>query len=556
MFSTKKKKLFDNSKLEVTSKSGAFVNAGLKKSVEVRSGNGSLQYSTSGNDFVDQFSNLSVWKSPRAIAEIWNSQQTLWNINAKLSIMFILFVRTITRVVTFWTGERTETPQRGTGLKHEAIGRMLWLAIHQPKSFWKNINLYIAVGSWKDIFKMMEMDLVYHGWDDKKLNFKQMANLIIIGLSNSNQSELIKKYLPSIDARSKCTTVESQARTMIAKYLASEMKLDYTAYRKLKSSGTAHDWQKAISQKRFSAINFDTIHGRALMLLATSKFLKNQGLTAQYTKWIENKPVAKFTGYVCELAMKITYGIQPHVKATLNAQFNQLIETAKKGMGTNSGFITVVDTSGSMGSFASGTTMTARAVAQSLSVYFAKLLTGKFANAWIEFNNVAKMHTYKANNFVDMYNEGMEEEYIGGTDFQSVIRLFISIKKQGVPESEFPTGILCLSDGEFDLSDLNKTNVESARKSLLDAGFSKEYVEDFKIVLWNIPNHFYGKAKVQFETFGDVKNVFYMSGYDGSIVSFLINGEVKNDTIAKAVSTAEELFQAAMDQDILKMVEV
>lgn len=554
MFKTKKSQLFETKPVKTTKASeNPFVLGGLKKGAETTSGNGALKYSSSGNEFVNQFSSLSIWKAPRAISDIFTSQDTLWNINARMSVMFILFIRTITRVVMFWDGTRTEAPQRGSGLKHEAIGRMLWLGINQPLVFWKNIHLLVAAGSWKDIFKMMELDLVYHGWDEKKLDFKQFANLIILGLSNSNQSELIKKYLPSIDAKSKCTTVESQARTIIAKYLASQMSLSYVEYRKLKSSGTAHDWQKVISQKRIKEINFDTIHGRALMQLVTSKFLKNQGLTSVYAHWINSRPIAKFTGFVAELAGKIQPSIENHVKVTLNAQFDGLVKTAQENVNVNTGLICVVDTSGSMGSYGTEKNMTARAIAQSMSVFFAKMLKGKFANAWIEFNNTAKMHTYKANNFVDMYIEGMKSSFIGGTNFQAVIDLFISIKRTGVPESDFPIGILCLSDGEFNPAHLGKTNVESALNKMRVAGFSKEYVDNFKIILWNIPNNHYGKMRVQFETFGDVKNVFYLSGYDGSIISFITNGEISPE---KAVSTAEELFDVAIHQELMQKVEL
>ena len=56
------------------------------------------------------------------------------------------------------------------------------------------------------------------------------------------------------------------------------------------------------------------------------------------------------------------------------------------------------------------------------------------------------------------------------------------IKEQGVPEKDFPTGILCVSDDEFNPATLNKTNVDAFRDGLRNAGFSDEYVENFKIV--------------------------------------------------------------------------
>jgi hypothetical protein len=49
----------------------------------------------------------------------------------------------------------------------------------------------------------------------------------------------------------------------------------------------------------------------------------------------------------------------------------------------------------------------------------------------------------------------------------------------------------------------------------------------------------------KFETYGDTPNVFYFSGYSAATVSFLTN-EIK---------TAAELFEAAMNQEILSLVQ-
>ena len=75
----------------------------------------------------------------------------------------------------------------------------------------------------------------------------------------------------------------------------------YAAYRKMKSSGTAHSWQQVISKKQFDRIDFNKVAGRALQKLTNSKFLENHNLEDAYAKWIASQPVAKFTGYVYEL---------------------------------------------------------------------------------------------------------------------------------------------------------------------------------------------------------------------------------------------------------------
>lgn len=557
MFTAKKQKLFDVNKKDKTSETNSFVEAGLKKSAETLSQNGALKYSTTGNPFVDQFGLLGNYKTPRSFNEISKDCEILWGLNPLLTVVFILYIRTISRVTTLLNGIVTSVPQKGAELKHESIMRMIWLHIKAPNTFWKNIGLFISVGSWKDIITMLSYDLQYNGWDNRVLNWDKFGSLILSGLDNKNASELLKKYLPTIKSNNSCTTIESQADNLIGKWICSLLYgnkgensgYTYKKYRKLKSSGTAHQWQQLISKRQFEKLDFNTIHGRALNLLVKGKFLKNQNLQERYNEWISSttKPV-KYTGFVHELfepfhKYRMLYVVPIELQKTINAQFETLVKKGGEKKATN--FIVVRDTSGSMSGTAKGTNMSAGDIAKALALYFSEFLTGYFSDSWIEFNSAAKMHKWKGNNPVEKwFNDN--SDYIGNTDFQSVIDLFCRIKREGVSESEFPTGILCISDGEFDLSSLGKTNVDTALMRLREAGFSEEYVSNFVIVLWNIQTGYGRHSGNKFETFGNVPNVFYFSGYSPSVISFLTS-EVKN---------AEELFLESMNQEILNMVEI
>ena len=108
--------------------------------------------------------------------------------------------------------------------------------------------------------------------------------------------------------------------------------------------------------------------------------------------------------------------------------------------------------------------------------------------------------------------------------------------------------------GEFDGYGTNKsTNFQLAIKKLRKAGFSDEYVNSFKIILWDIPNVWYDDNKVKFEDFADAPNFFYMSGYDPSAVVFILGGSKPE---LKAPKNAEELFLTAMDQELLNRVRI
>lgn len=574
MFNSKKISLFENKTASAVGKStmtvptNKFVRSAFKSSVTTNAyGNGAKKLTTTGSVFVDQFGSITSYKAPRSYSEVDKSMTELWQQNKALTIALVFYIRMITRVVSLFNGVRTTTAQRGQGLKHEGIFRMIWLHVNAPKTFWKNIVLFISVGSWKDIITMLSYDLQWHGWKDRVLDWNKFGALILAGLENPNTSELLKKYLPQIKANKQCTTVESQADNMIAKWICSliyggktneDSYKNYKSYRKLKSSGTAHQWQQLISQHDMLKINFDTIHGRALAQLVSGKFLKNQGLEFAYESWISTKAIAKYTGYVYELLAPVKVGytnspLKTYQISTINAQFMGLIETAKKGMkDDDAGLLVVVDTSSSMTGMVPSTKVSAYSVAKAMALYFSYLLKGTFENSWMEFADGAKLHYWKGNTPVEKLQNDKSEAY-GSTNFQSVANTFVKMKtKQNIPESDFPSGILCLSDGLFNSTRNNKSNFTVLLDTLRMGGFSEEYVNKFKVVLWDVPNNSYGTTPSLFEDFADTPNLFHMSGLDGSVVAF-ITGVDHQKALPK---TSEELFLAAMDQECLHMLEV
>lgn len=580
MFDSKKTSLFStnrtasvenqNSSADTMVSDNAFINEAIVQSSATQNlGNGALKYTTTGSDFVDQFGKVTQYKKPRSFSEISSDMSKLWSKNKLLTLALTFYIRMITRIVQFFSGAKTATTQRGQGLKHEGIFRMIWVALNAPETFWKNISLFITIGTWKDIFVMLSYDLQYHGWEDRKLDWNKMGQLILAGLENPNTHNLVKKYLPQIKSSSQCKTVEAQADNMIAKWicsllfgneghdLPSRRAADYKKYRKLKTSGTAHEWQKLISQNRLIEIDFKTIHGRALAQLVSGKFLSNNNLEEKYEAWIMSQPLAKYTGYVYELLAPVKFGyvnrrLKKYQEDTINKQFYGLIETAKNGMNDKSSFIVVVDSSSSMTSQAIGTKASSYDVAKAMALYFSYLLKGRFEKAWMEFSNGCEIKFWRGSTPVENLQNDKSEAY-GSTNFQAVADTFVRIKREGVEESEFPTGILCVSDGCFNRTSTNETNFSVLIKKLREAGFSEEYVNNFKVVLWDIPNGYYGgQAQTAFEGSAKTPNLFHISGLDGSAIAFLMGTEY-NPSVPK---TSEELFLAAMNQEVLSLLEV
>jgi hypothetical protein len=552
MFTTKKKELFKTKVKRVAESvypDNQFLFGGAKKSAETVSGNFALKYKTSGSEWVNQFSNFGVYKNPRSFADISNDCATLWAQDQELFIKFALYTRMISRKTDLaLLGIRTEKAQSGAELKHEGIMRAIWLQTKAPETFWKNVGLFVAAGSCKDLITMLRYDLVHHGWEGRVLDWDKFKNLILTLLENKSTTNLVKKYLPQIRAKSNCTTVDSQANCMIAKWICSfTCEGNYKQYRMLKTSGTAHQWQQLISQKKFDRIDFGKIHGRALTLLAKSKFLRNQNLQDRYSEWIKSQKTVKTTGYVYELLCELDANGDSLFEETVNKQFAEAVAKVKGDDENHTSLIVVRDISSSMTSLANGTKFSSYNIAKALALYFSEFLTGTFANHYMNFSSSVELKAWKGSTPVEKWGNARESAY-GSTNFQGVIDTFCHLKVTGTPEEDFPQGILCVSDGEFDPAQLGKTNVDTALSELTQAGFSRDYVDNFKIILWNIPNSFYGaRSGVKFETFGDVKNIFYMSGYSGSNVKFALENKVE---------TAEEVFLAAMDQELLSLVTI
>jgi hypothetical protein len=558
MFNSKKKTLFQV-KQQPTSAipTQPFIRKGLEKAVTTTSlGNGAVKLTTTSNDFVDQFGKAAQYKAPRSFEEISKDQSLLFSQNKFMAIAMIIYLRMITRIVALFTGGKTSEVQRGQGLKHEGIFRMIWLHINAPDLFWKNIALFISVGSWKDVFVMLSYDLVYNGWEGRKLDWENFGKLLLAGLENPSHSELIKKYLPQIKANSACKTVEAQADNIIAKWICSllfgskQSASSYKNYRKLKSGGTAHQWQQLISQGKHKLVDFDTIHGRALSQLVSSKYLKNQGLEAKYQEWISKKPIAKYTGYVYELFTTLSSNSTKYQKDTINKQFMGLVETAKQNILPNNKLLAIIDTSNSMTAKVPGTNVSAYTVAKAMALFFSYMLEGIFKDVFFEFTDNTRMKRWKGDSPVDQFlNE--RSSIIGSTNFQSVAAELVSIRKSGVSEQDFPGGIICISDGCFNSAGPNKTNTVAFKEKLLAGGFSPSFVNDFKIILWAIPNNYYGKAQTAFEGFADTPNLFHISGLDPAGIAF-ITGTTKN---APATSS-EDMLNIALNQEIMQLIQL
>ena len=556
---------------KTATKTNAFLSAVNYKTTTFTE-NGAVTNVTTGSAIVDQFGKAGNFRG-RTLAEVFTEQAEIWKENPEAALRFPFYLRMVTRKVKVNADNETDKVQSGQGARDESFKRLLWIAQEQPEAFYNNIWALPLVGSWKDMWTLMYYDIHEN---IKCLNQKTMFEIIAQGLLCDTHVDLIKKYMPRIKSQSKCKTEWTTVTNDLAKAFANHMGISYKEYNKMKSSGNAHDFQKLICSGNFKDLNWNHIPGRALNLLVSSKFLSNHNLRDNYTQWILNQPVAKFTGYVFELAKRLreargsryghSYGkdIAIELKHTLDAQFKGLVDKARADGKINENVWCCLDTSGSMNQPVKGLKdIYCSDIATSLALFFADLNTGPFHNKLIMFDNVSTPYDMKGESFCDRVMN-LPSVGCGGTNFQSAVDEIIKIRKQHpeIPLEQYPTTILVVSDMEFNPSNYSwygsprqsDTNYEYSVKSLKTV-FPSEFVDNMKFIWWDCVarhgvNHFEGTIKDG--------GCYFFSGFDGSIINILLNEDAIRDekTGEMRRPTAEEIVAKALSQEILNYIKL
>lgn len=528
--------------------------------------NGATTFLTSGKAIIDQFSHAGT-AIGRPIKTVFAEQSELWDEDPEAAIRFPFYLRLITRKVKVSEEKKTDTVQKGAGLRDEAFKRILWVAYIQPQAFRRNAWLLPIVGSWKDLWTLMLLDMENLNRLDRGFIFSIMA----AGLDDATQCDLIRKYMPAIKSTEKCKTERAKNLNVLAKTFASFLGLSAKEYRKMKASGTAHDFQKLICARAYADIDWKTIPGRALTHLISGKFLDNHGLTQDYLKWVMSQPTVKFTGYVYELGMKLdamghnlSMNSTPSRAAalyTINKQFDGLIDLAKQDQGGIKGnVLCALDTSGSMMSQISGTNgLTSYDVCVSLGIYFSELNEGYFHNTVAMFDNTSRVMKLSGT-FSEKWEAIRRATTAwGGTNFMSLVELLVAERKKhpSIPESEFPQTLLVVSDMQFNPSgyysrrdEREATNQEAAR-ALLRTVFSNEFVDNFNFIWWYCASR--SGAGHDVPATMDQGGNYVFSGFDGSVVTLLLGGE-EQDKPDGTPLTMEDMVNKALSQEIFAFV--
>lgn len=525
-----------------------------------RTENGAISYNTFGTALLDQFGKAGVYRG-RDINDVWSDQNILWSENPEFALKFPFYLRMITRQSNVIGHGKTEKVQRGAGARDEAFKRLLWIAKYHPEEFYRNLWLLPVVGSWKDLWVLLSFDGA-----NEYLNEHKFFEVIAEGINDPSHKDLVKKYMPRIRSSKKCTTSWAMKTNTLAKRFADVAGWSYKDYRTYKASGEAHTFQKIICKGLYSNIDWKTIPGKALLNLVSGKFLTNHNLEDTYYDWIKSQPVAKFNGYAFELGRKLGNSKYEFNKTsrvtriTVDKQFDGLIATASKDGGAIQGnVLCALDTSGSMsGPALDNAGTTPFHVCISLGIYFSELNQGAFHNTVAMFDDASTLLKLKGKTFSDKWNEIISQQTAwGSTNFQSVIDLIVNTRKNHpeVPLEDFPSTLVVVSDMQFNPSTSyynrisEQTNYETAMSKLRKV-FPKEFVDSFKIIWWYCSN----RKTSDFPSTMENGGTYMMSGFDGSIISFLLGGDIVVKTPDKKMPSMEDIIKTAFNQEVLTLI--
>lgn len=513
--------------------------------------------------FVDQFTGLAKCVEPRPYVDVARDMQALWVANPKLCVKFVAYTRLITRKCRVMTPEgmiQLDT-QQGEGLKNEGIMRMMWLAMYHKPTFHANIAYFAAAGSWKDFITMLTMDAMKNGYR-RKLDWDFFKKVLFAGLANGQTCDLVKKYLPRVQSNAACKTDEAKARNIVAKYLAEGLYgkpkdegdfSTYRRYRKMKNSGAAMQWQQLISQKKFLEIDFETVPGRALALLAGSKFFKHQGLKEKYRNWLKSRKKPSNNGFIHNLFRplgleKVAEKLPEFMETSINLSFNAFVDNAKKNRAKP--LLIVRDLSHSMNEEIDNLEVSPYSIGKSYALYHSALLPTIFSNSYGVFaNGGCELRKWKGAEAVDKWINDQEECLVQEPTIGMVADKLAAMKKTGLNEGEFPKGCVVISNSAFASLRGKKDQFVEFKKKLLDAGFSEEYVKTFKLVVWQTPNVKGKEVKPKIELLPGVSNCYFINGVSASTCAF-ITGERRFHN----PHTPKEMFEHAMNQELLNMI--
>ena len=123
--------------------------------------NGAVSHSTTGVSCLDYFAKCGSYRG-RTVTEVNTDMASIFGEDPETALRILFYNRMITRKITAFKGEKTETVQRGQGCRDEFIKSLAWVDNNYPDLLYKNLWAVPLVGSWKDLWYDSPLGFYYY----------------------------------------------------------------------------------------------------------------------------------------------------------------------------------------------------------------------------------------------------------------------------------------------------------------------------------------------------------------------------------------------------------
>lgn len=386
---------------------------------------------------------------------------------------------------------------------------------------YRQILVYLAKTNVEDFKRLVVLTAMYGRYDDltkivwllpneaQAFLVEFISTVFKEDLANvaSGNITLLGKWMPSANTKVVVTR-------QLGLFLAARLRMSEREYRKaLSQLRSKINIIETKLTKRDYTFDYSKIPSRAMMKY-TQAFIRNDEVRYnEFKNQISDNPsvVAK------KVAQLYPYEIIR--KLDSDRQLAEALWSAYPQDKFDGNIIVVRDGSGSMyGGYGDANPIE---IADSMAIYTAERLTGKFKNRFITFSNrpqlvdLSKVKTLKDK--VELLHEHNE---IANTNMSATMKLIYD-SSLGLPVEEQLDTILIISDMQFD------AGVRNCSESVMDSWKEKFINSDLKwpeIVYWNV-----NQSKVTFPT-SKYDNVKLVSGFSKSVLEDVMTNETTSAT--------------------------
>jgi hypothetical protein len=461
--------------------------------------NGALSYPTTGAEkfaaCLDYWTKAGTYtgREPAAVAA---DMERIFADDEKAALAVVFGLRLITRRPEV---EGIDDVQTGYGRRDEFYEAVSWLHDRRRALLEANLALLPVFGCWKDLVSEPLIDV---------LDRERVYALVGDNLGDP----LLRKYLPQVRSAGQVRTERDRKRVSWAKGLCRFLGIGYPDYRRLKSEGAAHVWQRQMGRGQWGDIHFNGIPGKAMLRHVSQKgrdgqtVFERHGQVERLKEWVLQQPEVKFTGYPYELTRAAGARKKPTLvqKLIYDRQFRTMLGPFQGHKLGN--VLCALDTSGSM-TMEVVPGVSAYDICLSMGLVFSSLNVGWFRDVVVAFNDVSSIVRLSGEFTERLHQLETMTTAWGSTNFQSVIDLLIAIRRgnPNVPLREFPETLLVVSDMQFNPVGGNaRTNYEEAMRRLREVG-----LPELRIIWW-----FVNGAGGDFPARMDDKGVYLIGGFD------------------------------------------